>query len=306
MSDLTPNKNDNNPERDSESSFNADKKYELITAYIDNEIKDGNQKEEIRKLIETDPDFYNRYIFEKHCKQTLQTRVKSIETPLYLYKNIGESIDGIIKSSSKTSQEFDPEILSREIQNEKSNLKKYLYSGSFVLVILIALSFALNYYLKKNPNSLENDLVSVSRNIFSKVEAGQITLKFNSHNAKELEDSMNKYVDFKVFIPDVKDAELIGGVCNEVNGEMLVHFVHKKGNIIIYTLQANYKHIMNNEDKVILCDEFKENVKSGKNWFPCNKDKANTAVIWIKDNVICSSVAHMESGDIYAVLTNFK
>ena len=55
---------------------------------------------------------------------------------------------------------------------------------------------------------------------------------------------MNKYVDFKVFIPDVKDAELIGGVCNEVNGEMLVHLVPKWKHNYLYTsgkLQTYYE-----------------------------------------------------------------
>ncbi|MEZ4824410.1 MAG: hypothetical protein R2942_19270 [Ignavibacteria bacterium] len=87
---------------------------------------------------------------------------------------------------------------------------------------------------------------------------------------------------------------------------MIAHFVHKKGNIIIYTLQADKQEVLNNLDKIILQDNFKENVKSGKNWFPCSKEPHKTAVIWFKDNVICSSVADMEPKEISVVLSNYK
>ncbi len=117
---------------------------------------------------------------------------------------------------------------------------------------------------------------------------------------------MNKYLDFKVFVPDVKDAILIGGVCNEINGEKVAHIIHKKGNIYIYTLQASKKDVMTNKDKIILCDKFKETVNEGTNWFPCSKDQKRTVVIWFKDNVICASVAQMEPQEIVSTLTNYK
>ncbi|MEO6694025.1 MAG: hypothetical protein ABIY50_03530, partial [Ignavibacteria bacterium] len=174
------------------------------------------------------------------------------------------------------------------------------------LLILIAFAFVFSNYLKKNPNVNENDLVSVSRNIFDKVESGEINLQFKSNNARVLADSMNKYLDFEVFIPDVKEAELQGGVCNEQNGEKLAHIIHKKNGIMIYTLQASMKEVMNNSENIILTPEFKENVTLGKNWFHCDKDKKRTAVIWYKDNVICSSVAHLDSQDICKTLTSYK
>lgn len=303
MPESTPNSTgDNLPD-----NSGTDKKFEILSAYIDREIKSDDQYNEVMNKIESDPDYHNRYIFEKNTKELLRSRIKSIETPVYLYKNIGNGIQDIIKELSlKQASGADNPAYTAELQNEKSNLLKYLTFGSIIVVILIAFSFALNSYLKKNPDLMENDLVSVSRKVFDKVESGKINLKFKSGNAKELEDSLNRYSGFKVFIPDVKDAVLIGGVCDELNGEILVHIIHKKGSLMIYTLQANYKNIMTNRDKVILCDEFKENIFNGRNWFPCNKDKNSTVVIWFKDNVICSSVAHMESDDIYSTLTNYK
>lgn len=320
MSATTPNNSGPIPENKSEYDKIPSDKFEYLSAYLDNEIKSAEENEKIRKQIDSDPEIYNRFTFEKLTKECIQKRIKRIETPVYVYKNIGQRIDDFIKSNS-TPETVIPEykitaginqISANNFQSERTNLKRYLIYGSYVLAVLVVMSFAISYYIQNNsamldtPTLSENDIVAVSRNIFHKVESGQVVTQFNSNCAKVLEDSMNKYVDFKVFVPEVKDAELVGGVCNEINGEKLAHFIHKKGNIIIYTLQANLKDIMNNQDKIIMCKDFKDNVRNGKNWFQCDKDKYNTAVVWYKDNVICSSVAHMESNDISATLTNYK
>lgn len=311
MSDLIPNNPFNNSE-DSGENDNDNMKYELITAFIDNEIKDENEKERILKLIESDPDYYNRYNFERLTKETYRQRLKRIETPVYVYKKIGQEIDDYIKkaSASNVTSKISPDIYTQQLNVNKSKLRRNLIISSFAFVLLILTIFGLRNFLTSNTEFSENDLVSVSRNIFDKVESGQVNLKYKSNNAKQLADSMNKYLDFIAFIPDVKDAVLIGGVCDEINGEKLAHIIHKKGNLTIYTLQASKNHVMTNEDtnedKITLNETFKKYVKEGRNWFPCTKDKSMTAVVWFKDNVICSTVAPMEPQDITVTLTNYK
>lgn len=306
MSDLTPNTPYN--EDMNKPVKNDDSKYELITAYIDNELSDS-EADTVKKLIEKDNDFYNRYIFEKLTKENFQKRNKKLETPLYVYQNIGKGIDDYIRET--VSQSKNPAIASKiynqQINLRRSGLRRYLLLSSVVMLILVSAAFLFNNYLKKNPDIVENDLVSVSRNIFDKVESGQIPLQFKSDNAHALEDSMDKKLDFEAFVPDVKDAILLGGVCNEINGQKIAHIIHKKGDIIIYTLEACKKDIINNDgDKLCLSKQFKENVTAGKNWFYCNKDKNKTAVIWYKDNVICSTISAMDYQDITNILTNYK
>lgn len=308
MSDFTFNNPDNDPSEMSGSNDNNDRLYELITAYIDNELKDKSEIEEIENLINSDNNIHNRYIFENLSKETLKNRLKNIETPVYVYKNIGEQIDNYIKKVSSPKSPVAPaqDVYTQQINSQKSNLRKYLLYSSFAFILLVASTLVINYFLNKNPELLENDLVSVSRSVFDKLKSGQISPQMKSSNARELSDSMNKYLDFKVFIPDVKDAVLVGGVCNEINGEKLAHIIHQKGNVYIYTLQACKKHVMTNIDKIVLCDKFKGYVNEGKNWVTCNKDGNRTTVIWFKDSVICSTVAEMEPEEINIILTNYK
>lgn len=309
MPDTTPNDPDNNAMHHLGSNDNGDMNYELITAYVDHQIKDENQEKRIQNLIESSNDYYNRYTFEKFTKETLQKKSKRIETPVYAYKNIGQGIDDYIKRVSKlnsVSTNVPSQIYSQQIGIQKSKLRGYLIYSSVAFIILIGAAFILNNFLKKNPELGENDLVAVSRKVFDKIKSDDGKVEHPTNDAKELTNFMNEYLDFKVFVPDVKDAILLGGVCNEINGEKLAHIVHKKGNIIIYTLEASKKEVMNNKDKIILGDQYKQSINEGKNWFPCLKDKNRTAVIWFKDNVICSTVSELEPQEITATLTNYK
>jgi hypothetical protein len=304
--------NTSNPRDNLGSNTPEVQKYELLTAYIDNELRDSKEIQEIEAGIEKDPDLHNRYLFEKLTKQRLRSSKNNSGAPQYLRQNVENDIANYMKLASakhernvnQTSVSLNPK--KHKYDDPKSNLKRYFMLGTAVFVLLIISAFAINFFIKKSPALASNDLVAVSRNVFDKVISGEIPLQIKSNDARILADSMNKYLDFEVFVPDVKDAELVGGTCNEINGEKLAHIIHKKDNIFIYTLQGNKDHVMKEGSKIVLCPDFMENVSKGINWFACLKDENAVAVIWYKNGVICSSVAKMESKAIADLLTNYK
>jgi len=315
MSD-TPN-NPANSELDPPDNFNqknSDLKYELISSYIDNEIKDENELNQIKELIEKNQDHKNRYELEKSVKDLFKSRLGGkIETPLYLYTNIGKSIDDYIKATSaKPSVSIKKEnesYINHRMLEQKSNLKRNLAYGTVVFILLIVSAFAINNYLLDNESTSEyakNDIVTISKEVFDKFQSGNINVQYETSNATELAEKMNKHLDFKVFVPDVKDAVLVGGVCNEINGEKIAHIIHRAGNNYIYTFQASMNNLMNS-DKIIICDKVKSALTSGENWITCiNKTENTSTVMWKRDNVVCSSLAGMESNEIKYTLTNFK
>lgn len=304
--------NTSNPRDNLGSNTPEVQKYELLTAYIDNELRDSKEIQEIEAGIKKDPDLHNRYLFEKLTKQRLRSSKNNSGAPQYLRQNVENDIANYMKLASakhertvnQTSVSLNPK--KHKYDDPKSNLKRYFMLGTAVFVLLIISAFAINFFIKKSPALASNDLVAVSRNVFDKVISGEIPLQIKSNDARILADSMNKYLDFEVFVPDVKDAELVGGTCNEINGEKLAHIIHKKDNIFIYTLQGNKDHVMKEGSKIVLCPDFMENVSKGINWFACLKDENAVAVIWYKNGVICSSVAKMESKAIADLLTNYK
>ena len=147
MSDTTPNNSGSNPEKKSEYDKNTSDKFEFLSAFIDNEIKSAEENETIKKRIESEPDIHNRYTFEKLSKNCIRSRIKRIETPLYIYKNIGLGIEEIIKNNSAprilnthssittnknpnlSHPNFTNPNYTNQFQNEKTNLKRYLIYG---------------------------------------------------------------------------------------------------------------------------------------------------------------------------------
>ncbi|MBX7043597.1 MAG: hypothetical protein K1X85_11925 [Ignavibacteria bacterium] len=303
--------NTSNPQ-DTRDDQGRNRIHELITAYIDNEIRDPQELKETEDGIRNDADLHNRFVFEKLTKKRVNESGKLSGPPLYLQKKIGEGIDEYIKKASarhsaeSVTLDRTKPIQQSFIDENKLNLKRNLYIGVSVFVLLIAGILYITTYRDSGPVLASNDMVAVSRDVFNKIIDGKVPLQIKSSDAKVLADSMNKYLDFKVFVPDVKDAQLVGGTCNEINGEKLAHIIHKKGNVYIYTLQGNKDHILSKGSRIVLCKDFTEKVNNGTNWFTCLKEKTSSAVIWYKDNVICSSVAQMDSEDITAVLTNYS
>lgn len=300
-----PDSASNNPGSDSSLHYgdenNPDLKYELITSYLDNEIKDDNLRRDIENLIKNDPDYRVRYISEKITKEKLQKSIKKSDTPLYVMQNIGKGIDEIIRNANQKPQ-ISSKSSREKFTGDRNYYRKYFLYGSVVFIILIALAFLFNSFFSNNTE----ELVAASRNIFDKVESGEIKINPECSNPKELEDKLNKEVDFKVYVPVLKDAQLVGGICTEINGEKIAHIVYKSNNYYIYTMQGCKEHILNNIDKMILNEEFRNDIIKGKNWMPCTKDKARTAVIWYSDGVICSSVAHLEAQVLTSVLKNIN
>ncbi|MFZ1321344.1 MAG: hypothetical protein WAT71_07285 [Ignavibacteria bacterium] len=304
MSD-TPN-NPTNPEMD--SSSNPELKYELITAYIDNEITDESELELIKDLIENNTDFRNRYEIEKATKEIFKARLgNNIETPVYLYKNVEKGIDDYIKATGKRSvQKNSEDMINTQMSIQKSNLQRNLTYASIVFVLLIISAFAVNSFLSEEQTIYaKNDIVTVSKKVFNNLKNGKNDIQFKTNDAKELSNDMNQYLDFKVYIPNVKEAILIGGFCSEEEGEKTAHIIHMKGNVRIYTFQTSMNNLQK-RNNLTICEKVKKSINNGENWINCSKVDNLNPIIWFADEVICSSYSDMEPEEIHSTLTNFK
>ena len=301
-----------------DSSLNSLDMKELISALLDNEISEA-EKEKIHSLLESENDFKNRYEVEKAVKMEVKKRVTRIETPQYVYKNIQTSINSYTETISAIHADRNTGGISEEpsyepsyvnVQKPASNRSRnYMYLFGSVAVVLILFFFATNYIFTGEEIPDDVNLVELSRDVFEKVETGDVKIEYATSNAKELEKFFDEKLNYKVFVPDVKDAVLIGGVYNVMNGKRAAHFIHKKGDTIIYTLQVCKKDILDEGNKeLMLTGDMKDNVREGKNWLHCPKKFGGNEniILWHKDDAISSSVSKMDPDQIHAVLTNYK
>lgn len=299
-------------------------KYEKISSFVDGEFDSSLVKSEIEEQIKSNPDFNNRYNFERAVKNELQKRVKPVQVSPELAAKINSGIQSYsnrmkTKSATTTKVQERTDNLSQKFnkENYRSSLQQkkyfYIFSGSFVILLLMF--FAINFFNQPGHTLHEEDLVSISHNIFNQIERGEIPIQHVTNDPRELEKLLSRGCKFKVFVPDVKDAVLVGGVYNEINGVPVAHFVHKKGNTMIYTFQTLMKDVTDSKEeknKLYLLAELKERVNKGENWFPCEQSNhGDNAAIWYhkdidKDEVLCSSVSKMNFEQIHSTLTDFR
>ncbi|HEX2788349.1 MAG TPA: hypothetical protein VHP32_10620 [Ignavibacteria bacterium] len=295
MSDLNHNSNNS-----------KEKLYEEITSFIDGEITDDNEKKRIEKLISENEDLRNRYILELKTKKLLKARLKNIDTPLYLRQNIQNGINAEFeKKLSEVSVKN-----STHVNNHKPVLqqRKYFYYFASAFVVLLAVFIVMNFVNFNKTATANEDMVEKSAELYERIAAGDFQIQYKTSDAKSLENFFKERCDFQVFVPDLNDAQLLGGVYNEVNGLKAVHFVHKKGDHLIYTLQLKKKDMMDDNDNgLLLTEEFKNNIFAGKNWQPCKRKQSDNVIVWYKDDdVVCSSVSKLQSDEILTTLNNIK
>lgn len=321
-------KNSNSLNKDDQGNGNEfNSKYEKISSYVDREFDSSIVESEIENQIKSDPDLSNRYNIELAVKNELQKRIKPVQVSTDLEAKINSGIENYsnrIKSKSSTASTVSKiqertENLSQKInkENYRSSLQQkkyfYIFSGSFVILLLMFLS--INFFNQSGHSSHEEDLVSISHNIFNQIERGEIAIQYETSDPRELEKLLSRGCRFKVYIPDVKDATLVGGVYNEINGVPVAHFIHKKDSAMIYTFQILMKDVTDSpeeKNKLYLLAEIKERVNKGENWFPCEQSNhGDNAAIWYhkdveKDEVLCSSVSKMNFEQIHSTLTDFR
>ena len=174
---------------------------------------------------------------------------------------------------------------------------KIFYPIAAILVLFLGY-YAYSYFKNR-------DFVVQARDVYESINNNQTKLQYTTSNANELSELMNKSLNFKVFIPDVKGAVLIGGTVNEMNGLRVVHFVHKKNNQIIYTLQVSRNDLFGRNNFVLHKNQ-EQGILNGQNWIACDKINNDCAVIWFKNDVICSSVSRIEAQEMSNILTNYK
>lgn len=286
----------------------TEQQLELLTDYVGNRLS-GEELNQVESLINSNPDYKARYILEKSTVDLFSARLKNIETPLYVYQNINKGIDEFISSRASkqgviTSPQYSiPQVSIQSKINLSSSSRKYYYAAG-ALAVVVLVFFVYSYYTYNNIPK-DKDFIEISRGYFDKVDAGEVKLQYATNSPAELTKFFKDKVDFNVFIPDIKDAELVGGVYNEINGQKIVHFVHKCGNKLIYTMEGCMKDVMK-DDKLVLRGHHKVDIEKGQNWTPCAPIGDDNIVVWYKDGVVCSSVSKIAPQQIASVLTSYK
>ena len=263
--------------------------FTLITSFIDNEC-DIEERDYVLKQIEKNSDFKILFDFENNFTTNFRKRIKKNRPGNEILAKINDLID---KEAQKRY------VSTGSNRTSYSKYYKLLYPIAAIFVIIFG------YYIFNSININSKDFVLQSHNVYEKVMNNEVSLSHKTSNAGELQKLLTNEAGFNVFIPEVKDAILIGGIVNDMNDSKVVHFIHKSKDKVIYTMQISRNDLLNT-DHFLLHKNHKQELIGGLNWIECEKNANDCTVIWFKNEVICSSVSRLEAKEMSTVLTNYK
>lgn len=217
---------------------------ELITAFVDNEIKDKIEKDEIWNAIKSDKDLEIEYKIQFLVKNLIREKVKVKPTP--------EDIRAKILKS----------IRSEEIKTVKNKffLGDFFGRPAFTFATAVVIIFAVILIILNRPEPIEyrnfaleqhgsNNMFVQAKNNFQSIIQGKLTPQLTSSNPEEIKEFFSKSgVKYSTLVPNLSDWNLVGAVVSEDGGEKFAHHVYADdAGKIIYLFQVEESYLQSHK-----------------------------------------------------------
>ncbi|MCX7611904.1 MAG: hypothetical protein N2043_09990 [Ignavibacterium sp.] len=243
---------------------------DLITALVDNEIKDENIQKELNELISSDSQFRYEYDVQSLCKKLVREKVKKVKAPEYLREKILSEIKP-------------KETIAIKKHNFLLNIfykPAFTFATALVIIISIILIVVNRFDNSKPPeidfSKLDSDnMLLQAVNNYNLILNGKLAPQYVSDNSKEICNFFSKNgVHYSTIVPEFKEWKLLGAVVSEDKGIKLAHHVYAgKNNQIIYVFQVDKDYV----NKVIKIDsDLLEYIESGNCY---SKEYSNNLII---------------------------
>ncbi|MEP0862660.1 MAG: hypothetical protein HRF52_14595 [Ignavibacterium sp.] len=267
---------------------------ELITAFVDNEIKDASLKDEIKHLIDTDEEFRYEYQVQSLVKRIAKEKYKRTTAPDHLRIRILNQIA--------------PEQVKARPQKEATSFWAGLFSKpafSFATAIIIVISVILILFNRtpQQPPVISEDKLTPdnmfyqAENNFEAIIQGKLAPQLVANNPEQIKNFFESSgVKYSTLVPTFSEWSLLGAVVSEDKGEKFAHHVYagKKGEIV-YVFQVDESYLKSHE--IISLDEsLLQYLEQGNCYVKTEKDK----VLLFKkiDHNICAVVSNAPIQDV--------
>ncbi len=252
---------------------------ELITAYLDNEIKDAEELRKFQSMLSEDPSL------DFDIKAAAMT--KELVKKKNLRKNApGRLRENILKNISEASA----------LRGKRNFISAKIYSQKFIAystagVILIAVLLLL--FNRPNPttNNISrqtgnNNMLVMAESYFENFLSGNNTPQFISNSADDIKNFFQAQgVKFAAYIPSYKDYSLAGASVIELNGVKLAHHIYAgKNGKFIYVFQV-HESCFEGDSIIRLTNDLLNYIKDGHDYKTRRKDYV-TILQQKKENIL--------------------
>lgn len=222
---------------------------ELITAYIDNEIRETSLKDEIKHLIDVDPEYRFEYQIQSLVKKAAREKYKRQQAPEHLRRRILNQIASEInvKTPIKSSE--------KEVSFWAGLFSKPAFSFATAIIIIISVVLILFNRTPQQPPVISEDQLTPdnmfyqAQNNFEAIIQGKLAPQIIADNPETIQQFFQTSgVKYSTLIPTFKEWKLLGAVVSEDKGEKLAHHVYigEKGEIV-YVFQVDESYLKSHE-----------------------------------------------------------
>lgn len=224
-------------------------KKELITAYIDNEIRETSLKDEVKHLIDVDPEFRFEYQIQSLVKKAAREKYKRQQAPEHLRRRILNQIASEI--NVKTPIKF----AEKEVSFWTGLFSKPAFSFATAIIIIISVVLILFNRTPQQPPVISEDQLKPdnmfyqAENNFEAIIQGKLAPQIVADNPEEIQHYFEKSgVKYSTQVPTFKEWKLLGAVVSEDKGEKFAHHVYtgEKGEIV-YVFQVDESYLKSHE-----------------------------------------------------------
>lgn len=269
-----------------------DIRLDMVSAYIDGEIKDELLEKEILSRINKDRDFEIEYRVHSLVKNLIKEKVVYQQTPVKVRAKILKSI-GSTKEVHSEKKSFFADLFEKP---------SFSFATAFVVVLAIVL------IIINRPVDIENKDFAVeqlgsdnmfvqAQNNFNSILQGKLAPQLASKSADEIKNFFESNgVKYSTSVPNVLDWNLLGAVVSEDQGEKFAHhvYVDKEGKLT-YLFQVDESYL-NNHEIITLSDDLIKYLDEG-NCYTSVTDSSVTLFTKVENN-ICAVVSNANPKEI--------
>ncbi len=217
-------------------------KLHLITALVDGELKDSTTEEEIRSLIEKDPDLQFEFKVQQMIKSLVSKRLAISPAPT----NISKKIIKKIKPSEKKSSSLIDRLVNL------ASPKPAIAFGSVLVIIFAVMLLLINPLTQvDSPVNFVEEQVGAenmyvqAKNNFRSILAGTLQPQLVTDKPEEIEKFfIDEGVKYKTLIPRYEKWNLVGAVVSVDQGEKFAHHVYADdAGRLVYLFQVDQSYI---------------------------------------------------------------
>lgn len=173
----------------------------------------------------------------------------------------------------------------------------FAMSGVAAVVLLFVLLPTKPGHSHTQPN--DSNIIHQAFNTFDSVIDGRIKPEVTCEDAQTLLKFFDSRVNFRVNVPTIQRAKLLGGVSN-YRSESLAHVVLQNGNETVYLYQTGLNSVIR-PHSLTLAPEILEKLERGE-WYVSNPKSDCSMVAWLRDSTLCLAIADMEKDRLVAYL----